>query len=70
MCIKQDVVQQCYKVANSKKNFAVQLAKRCFSQRERSLSNCSGYKKTALSPARIASVQCAIFPVYPIKPGQ
>ena len=64
------MVQECYKAANSEKNFAVQLAKQCFSKRERSLSNCAGYKKKALSPARLFSVKKDIFSVYPIKPGQ
>ena len=68
--IKQDVVQECYKAANSEKNLAVQLAKRCFSKRERSLSNCAGYKKKVLSPARLFSLKKAIFSVYPVKPGQ
>ena len=40
--IKTNVINKCYKVANSQANFAVQLVRKCYSKTERATSNCAG----------------------------
>ena len=68
--IKSEIVDECYKVANSQANFAVQLVRRCYSKTERATSNCAGMGKKALSPRRLAAIKEAIYSIYPVRPGE
>jgi hypothetical protein len=70
LAIKKNIIQDCYKAANSEVNLAVQLVRKCFSRSERASSNCSGIGKISLSPTRLAAVKEALYSIYPIRPGQ
>ena len=70
--IRREVVEDCWRKACSRSNFAVLLARKAFSERESATSNCTGdhrYKK-ALSPNRLKAVKEAISSVQPQQPGQ
>ena len=68
--IKSEIINECYKVANSQANFTVQLVCRCYSKTERATSNCAGIGKKALSPRRLAAIKEAIYSIYPVRPGE
>ena len=71
--IRREVVEDCWRKACSQSNFAMLLARKAFSEKERATSNCTGdhrYKKKALSPNRIEAVKEAIASVQPQQPGQ
>ena len=64
------MIAGCYKAANSERNLAVQLVRKCFTKLERATSNCTGIGKVQLSPTTIAAVKNAIYSIYPVKPAQ
>ena len=50
--IRREVVEDCWRKACSRSNFAVLLARKAFSEKERATSNCTGdhrYKKSSIS---------------------
>ena len=70
---KRGIVDECYKKASSKSNFAVQLVCKGYSNQDRTTSYCTGehrYKKKQLSPERKLAVVNATFAIYPVRPGQ
>ena len=68
--IKQEVILECYKAANSQASLAVQLAKGCYSPYERAASNCAGIGKKQLSLVRMAAIRDSIHSIYPVRPDQ
>ena len=66
--IKTEVIEDCWIKRCSHSNFGVLLTKKCFSEKERATSNCTGdhcYGKEALSPNRLKAVREAIASVQP-----
>ena len=69
--LRRDIVEDCWRRACSHSNFGVLLVKKCYSERERAESNCTGdRRKKALSPKRLKAVKEAIASVQPPLPGQ
>ena len=71
--IRRDIIEECWRKRCSASNFAVLLVKKCYSERERATSNCTGdhrYGKKALSPKRMKAMKEAIASVQPPQPGQ
>ena len=71
--IKSDVTEDCWRKLCSPSNFGVLLTKKCFSEKERATSNCTGdhhYGKKAFSPNHLKAVREAIASVHPPKPRQ
>ena len=70
--IRRDIIEECWRKRCSTSNFAVLLVKKCYSERERATSNCTGdhhYGKKALSPKRMKAMKEAIASVQPPQPG-
>ena len=58
--LRREVVEDCWRKACSQSNFAVLLARKAFSEKERTTSNCTGdhrYKKKALSPNQLRATE-------------
>ena len=71
--IRKKVIDECFDKANSRPNLAVQLVKRVYSRKERSMSNCSGdhrYGKRKLSPNRMLAVKDAVYSLHPVRPSE
>lgn len=68
--IRQEVVSECHRAANSQVNLAVQLVKRCYNRYERATSNCAGIGKKQLSPTRMEAIKDAIYSIYPMQPDE
>ena len=60
--IKSNVINECYKVANSQANFAVQLVHKCYSKTERATSDCAGIGK---KPSHLDDYQLSRRPFIP-----
>ena len=66
--IKREVIEDCWRKRCSHSNFGVLLTKKCFSEKKRATSKCTGdhcYGKKALSPNRLKAVREAIASVQP-----